>query len=349
MLLWALPLLALSATPRVELRPAPVLVVLKTAATPTQTKREERLHEEVSLLLDDFAVVSQPMEERTFATLPLPSQLEQVLAIARENDAVAALWLAEPSPGQLLVHVLGLSTGRALIRSLEFDRRTGAEKGLALIVRELLGTAFLQAPPETVDPSVARVVHEVRKALPADPLEPPPPQPVPASWALGASLVSGVSLAGAVGHWVNAGARLRGEWSGLAPVGLGLELEGRGARDGLAASSSVEALELSGGPTATLRLRAGHLVLGPRLSVVAGGARVSAHTAEGTSAAWVWVLRARAGFELSAGEGPVRLTLELDLDALPLRGGVRPPTTAPDLWRAPWLEATLAAGLRWEG
>lgn len=351
MLFLSLSLLTLgAATPRIEVRPAPVLLVLRTSSRPAQARHEERLHEEVSLLLDNFAVLSLPVEDATFGTRTLAEQLQQVLLAARENEAVAALWVAEPVHGQLMVHVLGLSSGRALIRSLEFDRNTASEKGLALIVRELLGTAFLHSAPETIDPELAKVVRTVRRELPKDPLldstpEPPPKLP---RWALGAAFVSGLAVAGAEGNWLSLGARFRVERVLFGPLAFGLELEVHGTRDGLP-GASVSALEVPVGLTTSLRFPLGQLTIVPRASVLAGAQQLWVENPEGSTQAPVWTVRARGGLGLRAGTGPVRLTLELSVDVLPQRGGVRAPQTGPDVWRSPWLQALFSAGVCWEG
>jgi hypothetical protein len=269
-----LPLLGLvvcvAAAPRAEVRPAPIFLVLRTAASPVQVAREARLHDEVSLLLDNFAVLSQSVEAPArFQALPLAEQLALVLDLARRDEAVAALWLAEPLRGQLMVHVVGISSGRALIRTLEFDQKSSSEKALALIVRELLGTAFLQAPPLSIDPGLADVVRGVRRALPVDPLldQPalvvaPVQSPPPSPYSLSLQAVSAVSLLGAQGRWVTVGAQLRGERLFGAHLGLGLELEVHGARD-FGPSSTISSLEVPLGLTASLRLPAGRALGGP--------------------------------------------------------------------------------------
>ncbi len=358
MLLLAVVSLTLSAQPQVVVRPAPIFLVLRTATSPTQTKREARLHDEVSLLLDNFAVLSQTVDDPAlFQSRPLAEQLKQVLGLANHNDALGVLWLAEPVRDQLMVHVVGIGSGRALIRTLEFDQRSSSEKGLALIVRELLGTAFLQAEPTSIAPSLAEVVRDVRRQLPKDErLEPkpipvvaapPPSQPSPLS--LGLSVVSSLSLAGAQGRFLTAGGQLRGEYAFGEVFAFGLELEVHGAHD-FGPQSNITSLEVPGGLTVSASLPVGAFYLTPRLSVMVGFDQLWARNADGSTASMTWVQRNRAALGIrTAKTGPLQLMLEVAIDALPLRGAVRDSLTGTELWRAPFLEMRFAAGVSWKG
>lgn len=355
MLSFALCLLSLSAGPKVEVRPAPIFLVLRTASTPAQTRREARLHDEVSLLLDNFAVLSQPVDDATFQSRSMADQLKLVLEVANHNEAVGVLWLAEPAKGQLMVHVVGMGTGRALIRTLEFDQRSGSEKALALIVRELLGTAFLQATPETIDPGLAEVVRGVRRQLPKDPLlekVAPVERPVPPSdearWSVSAAAMTGVTLAGAQGRFLSVGGQLQAERALGSLFNLGLVLELHGARD-LEPATQVSSLEIPFGVTASLVLAVGAFALVPRLSVLPGWNQLWAVSTLGTTSAHVWTLRARAGLGFRSDQAKaLQFMMELSVDALPLRGAARDLATGADLWRAPLLELNLTAGVFWK-
>ena len=357
MLSIAICLLSLSAAPKVEVRPAPIFLVLRTAATPAQTRREARLHDEVSLLLDNFAVLSQPVDDPTFQSRSMADQLKIVLEVANHNEAIGVLWLAEPARGQLMVHVVGMGTGRALIRTLEFDQRSGSEKALALIVRELLGTAFLQAAPATIDPGLAEVVRAVRRELPKDPLLEKPAQgqvsqPSMAAapvWSLSAAAMTGVALAGAAGRFLSVGGQLQAERTLRSSFNLGLVVELRGARD-LETAAQVSSLEVSSGATASLALPVGPFALVPRLSLLTGWNQLWAVASTGTTSAHVWTLRVRAGLGWrSERTKALQLLIEVSVDALPLRGAARELATGVDLWRAPWLELNLTAGVFWKG
>jgi len=358
MLSIAICLLSLSAAPKVEVRPAPIFLVLRTAANPAQVKREARLHDEVSLLLDNFAVLSQPVDDPSFQSRSMADQLKQVLAVATHNEALGVLWLAEPAKGQLMVHVVGIGTGRSLIRTLEFDQRSGSEKALALIVRELLGTAFLQAAPETIDPGLAEVVRGVRRELPKDPalekkpevIVVAPPLEAPSTpWSFSASAMTGVSLAGAQGRFLSIGGQLRGERALTPAFHLGLSVELHSARD-LEATAQVKSLEIPFGVTASVVLPIGAFALVPRLSVLPGWNQLWATNGLGTTATQVWTLRARAGLGWrTESTKPLQLLIELSADVVPVRGAARDLATGLDLWKAPWLELNLAAGVFWKG
>jgi hypothetical protein len=124
-----------------------------------------------------------------------------------EHGAVAATWLTEASPDILLLHLVVVSTGRALVRLVETKPRPGFETDLALAARELLGTAFLfdRAPGPAGGDPIATVVESVREraapapppraAAPAQPIQ-PPPEP---SWAIAAELRFEGGIAGASG------------------------------------------------------------------------------------------------------------------------------------------------------
>lgn len=360
MLSIAICLLSLSAAPRVQVRPAPIFLVLRTAANPAQVKREARLHDEVSLLLDNFAVLSQPVDDPAFQSRSLAEQLKRVLEVAVHNEALGVLWLAEPAKGQLMVHVVGIGTGRALIRTLEFDQRSGSEKALALIVRELLGTAFLQATPGTIDPGLAEVVRDVRRELPKDPLlekkpevvaPAPLPQPVALDepWSASAAAMTGLSLAGAQGRFLSFGAAVRVERAFTDSFHAGLTVEVHSARD-LEVNAQVSSLELPFGVTAGFSIPLGHFALVPRLTVMPGWNQLWATNAIGTTVTQVWTLRARAGLGLrTANTKPLQLLVELSVDAVPLRGAARDVATGLDVWKSPWLELNLAAGFFWKG
>ncbi len=171
----------LSAAPRgvVNASAPPVLVMVRTSGNSSFEKSQQRLHEELTLLLDSFMVILTPVEAKDFARKPLADQIAIVLPLSRKDDAVAVVWLAEPLPGQMMLHLVAMGTGRTMVRTLEFDRRSQSENVLALMLRELLGTAFLYEPVPQIPTAVRTLVAAVRKTMPdIDELVPPPPQPV---------------------------------------------------------------------------------------------------------------------------------------------------------------------------
>src|SRR4051812_29644767 len=93
--------LCLAASPggRVSAKPPPVLVMVRTEAKGAFDRTQQRLVDELSLLLASFMVMSSPLEERASPRRSLADQISAVMPVAKANDAVAVVWLAEPSPG----------------------------------------------------------------------------------------------------------------------------------------------------------------------------------------------------------------------------------------------------------
>lgn len=167
MVAWPL-IVLLSAVPKsvVSTTPPPVLVMVRTPGNASFEKSQQRLHEELTLLLDSFMVILTSTDAKDFARRPLADQISTVLPLSKANDAVAVVWLAEPLPGQMMLHLLAMGTGRTLVRTLEFDRKSQSENVLALMLRELLGTAFLYEPAPAVPNAVRSVVTQVRRTMP---------------------------------------------------------------------------------------------------------------------------------------------------------------------------------------
>ncbi|MBL8933163.1 MAG: hypothetical protein JNM69_01340, partial [Archangium sp.] len=162
----ALALTLVLAAPKVSIGPPPPLIVMiRTDGPPAFVKTQARLHEELTLLLDSFIVLNTPIAIPDFPRKPLADQLAAVLPVAKSNDAAAVVWLSEPIPGQLMLHLVAQGTGRTLVRTLEFDKKSRNESALALMMRELLGTAFLYEAPATVPPQLRAVVKQTRATM----------------------------------------------------------------------------------------------------------------------------------------------------------------------------------------
>jgi hypothetical protein len=185
----------------------PVLLMLTTATEPTGSDRERKFVEELGMAIDGVTIRIERPADPEFATHALGDQIAHVRTLIDKHGAVAATWLTEASPDMLLLHLVVVSTGRALVRLVETRARPGFESDLALAARELLGTAFLfdRAPGQPADDPIATVVESVREqAAPAPPppvvvAQPPPPPPEPPGWAIGAELRFEGGLAGAEG------------------------------------------------------------------------------------------------------------------------------------------------------
>jgi len=339
------------AAPQVAVAAPPVLVMVQTEGPPSFMATQARFRDELALLLDRFMVMSTPVDAPGFARLPLAEQLAAVLPITAANEAVAAVWLAQPMRGQLMLHLVAMGTGRTLVRTIELDRRSRSEAALALMLRELLGTAFL-FEPQVVEPEVKRVVEEVRREAlapaptPAPAAAPPPPPPRP--WALS---LSGVVEAGLVE--VHGPATRYGGSAGLTrsvgPLRVGVEVGGAFQEGQVSPGVAVTASSLQLLATAGLRFEVAGLSLGPRLGL-------------GTELSWVASaatdpqrlrglgVAGLAGFEASAGRGPIAVQLRVELWARQFRAEIVDDAYAPPFtWALPVVSVRAAFGVSWEG
>lgn len=215
--------LSLQAGPRVAA--APMVLVVRTEASPDAARREQKLYEQLSIALDDFAVMLTAPPEPGFADLKLPEQVAIALSEAESTSAVAVAWLVLPAPKQVMVHLVARGTGRTLIKTVEATTGPQAESTLAVVVRELLGTAFLFEPSPELPTSLQSVVREVRAQV--TPTAPTPPPPAPLAWR--AQVVSSTRTVSQQGASLSLGAlfsrRLLGteRWSlsGVAQLDLG--------------------------------------------------------------------------------------------------------------------------------
>jgi hypothetical protein len=181
---------------RVSLTPPPVVLVIRSATTSDGQKHERRLFDELGLALDGFMVLSQDAARPGFATLSLADQIASVLPEARLNGALVVVWMSFPVAHQIMLHVVALGSGRTLVRSIEGDRSPVSESSLALIVRELLGTAFLFDAPEAIPAEVTEVVRSVKRQIPADVVTQPAEPPEAGAWSLWTRAQMGYPLAG---------------------------------------------------------------------------------------------------------------------------------------------------------
>jgi hypothetical protein len=182
---------------RVSLTPPPVVLVIRSATTGDAQKHERRLFDELGLALDGFMVLSQEAARPGFATLPLAEQIASVLPEARLNGALVVVWMSFPVAHQIMLHVVALGSGRTLVRSIEGDRSPVTEASLALIVRELLGTAFLFDAPEAIPAELTEVVRSVKRQIPADvATQAAEPEPEGGLWTLWSRAQMGYPLAG---------------------------------------------------------------------------------------------------------------------------------------------------------
>lgn len=171
-----------TAAPTVRATMPPTVVMIRVGSPADVERREKKFYEELTVALDGFMVMGVPAPRADFSSLSLATQIAEVLPEARANDALAVVWMSFPLPKQVLVHVVALGSGRAFVRTIETDRSSSAEVNLALVARELLGTAYLFDAPQSLPVEVKKVVSTVREQIaPSEPVvvaPPPPPEPI---------------------------------------------------------------------------------------------------------------------------------------------------------------------------
>ncbi|MBN1773341.1 MAG: hypothetical protein JXB32_18915 [Deltaproteobacteria bacterium] len=218
---------------------APVVLVLAVASDPPAAAEERLFVDELALLLADFRVEAVDPEDAEFPRRPLNEQLTVVRELVETRDAVAAMWLAHVSDDMLLLHLVALSTGRALVRLFEQRMGEGSAADLAVTAGELLGTAYMFEPPERRPaPALARVADDARVLAAVPSPEAPPSTGSP--WAVDLMGTASGGVAGSSGPTLGAGGLLAfGRflrdrlWLGLAVGGHAWPLD---ERAGLAAS-----------------------------------------------------------------------------------------------------------------
>jgi len=145
------------------------VLLLLVAQDPAGRHREARFYQELSLSLDQFTVQKIQPAEAGFRNLALGTQIDLVRPIIDRHQAVAAIWLIEHSEEVLLLHLVAVSTGRALVRLVETDLNRIRERELAASARELLGTAYLfETPTQKTDSPMDQVVTSVRRQTSAN-------------------------------------------------------------------------------------------------------------------------------------------------------------------------------------
>lgn len=335
----------------------PVVMMIRAATNPAQQKRERKLYDELALALDGFMLMAQDAEQSDFHKQSLSDQLASVLPVAQKNDAQIVVWLGFPLANQVMLHVVALGSGRALVRTIESDRSPVAESTLALMARELLGTAYLFDPPKSVPLEVRNVVQSVRKQIDAVQPAPPPPPVVVAP----APKPEPIVESGRWAVWLRAesGAPLAGQVDAAPSLGLSLGLERRlPARIDVAAfaSGSYAAIArpdvtssalvtLGGSLTAFRGFGDGPLTAGPWLGAGLHWASFDAGAGARVETA---LPRFAAGVQsrVDVAHGPA-LNATLSLAWQPLRAELRT-TDSQVLFRSASLELHLAVAVGWQ-
>ncbi len=202
----ALALLCAAAPPKGSVTTSPPVIVLQTAANAETARREQRLFEQLGLVLDDFSVMMTPPPGTDFVKRTLPDQIAQVIPDAQKEGAVAVIWLNIPAPEQIMLNLVAIGTGRTLVRTVEVAKGPNAERTLAMMLRELLGTAYMFETTHGLSPAIRKVVDAVSAQVAPPPVAhaspPPPPPEVPpntAAISLSAQLLLGSGIAGQLG------------------------------------------------------------------------------------------------------------------------------------------------------
>ena len=191
---------------------SPPVIVLQTAVNAETARREQRLFEQLGLVLDDFSVMMTPPPVSDFGRHTLPDQIAEVIPDAQKEGAVAVIWLNIPAPEQIMLNLVAIGTGRTLVRTVEVAKGPNAERTLAMMLRELLGTAYLFETTHGLSPAIRKVVDQVSAQVSPPPVAhatpPVPPQVAPtvtSAVSVGAQLFTTSGIAGQLGDSLRPG------------------------------------------------------------------------------------------------------------------------------------------------
>jgi hypothetical protein len=348
------------AAPKVSVGPPPPLIMMiRTDGPSAFMKTQSRLHEELTLLLDSFIVLNTPISVPDFPRKPLADQLAAVLPVAKANDAAAVVWLSEPLPGQLMLHLVAQGTGRTLVRTLEFDKKSRNESALALMMRELLGTAFLYDAPATVPAELRAIIKQTRATMPVaaevtptmveTPLAPPVPMPPPPPKRL-RLMAMGLIDSGVVDHLGGStryGGSLTALWK-FDRLGVGLDWSVCGHRAVPSPNIGVSSVSMPILALATSRFALGDFTVWPRLGL---GPEVTWTTSSQSIEGQLTTLSGSGllGLDVGAGTGAFSIVFRLDLLGRPGRSQLIELPGQQVLWRQPAVSIHAGIGLAWEG
>lgn len=147
----------------------PVLLILEIGSTHEARKREQIFIAELALTLDSYRIVSvndaKNESFKNFVNQNLKQRLSQIKVLSHAEDAVATVWLEKSGTNVTLLHLVALSTGRALVRIVEAQEGPNTEVTLAMAVDELVGQAYL-FDAEKRQPAVeSSVISVTNKAI----------------------------------------------------------------------------------------------------------------------------------------------------------------------------------------
>ena len=327
---------------------APALVLIRSAASPEHQRREARLFDELGLALDGFLLLSQPSGRDDFDRLPLEEQIADVLPEANKNGAMAVVWLSFPLNHQIMLHLVAIGSGRALVRTVETNRSPISEATLALMARELLGTAYLFESPKDVPLEVTQgVVRTVKEQIPPDPqplvVAPPPPPPLEhgTPWGLWLGLSAAYPLAGGADDIPIARGRLAFEKR--LPLSLDASVGVEGSYGAVARPNTAGARFLEAGAGAALYrgFSAGKVSLGPRLAGALGYA-----TFQGPSSLSFLLPELEAGAQVRSEGAGLKVAAEVMVVYAPVRAELRSADQV--LFRTASVALVLGVGFGWQ-
>lgn len=273
------------------------VLLLKLAKTPNKKQREARFADELRLHLDEMKVKELKPEGPAFGEQALSKQIATVRPILEREKALAAIWLVQDAPKLLLLHVVAVSTGRALVRMIETEVESGAEAELAMTTRELLGTAYIfDLDPSEADTPLGKAVETVKnKVAPPEPL---PQEPAKVSFLISAAVAGGI--AGHKGPSLNAGGEVgleRSIFNGNLSIRGGLGAYGGplGKKSGLEASG----FQIAGLLGILYLWETGPVSLGPFVGLSAGLSHLSLKAGDSKPTAFTeWLVRVNASLEV---------------------------------------------------
>lgn len=321
------------------------LLVLPTAATPAGRAIQELYIVELRLALEGTKVRAVEPGTPNFSGRPLGEQIEIVGALLERERGLAATWLSPVSSQLVLVHMVVLTSGRVLVRMIEGDpTRSGFATDLAMASRELLGTAYLFAPPPP-EAAVARVVETVRQSA-------SPSRTGRRDWSLVIRNRLGGGLAGFGGPSILVGGELGVERHVFEGLSARLFVDARGGPlDSGSPLHPVRAVFVSPGLGAAYLWRFGSVRIGPTLDLRVSWTTLQAQsTPTLTQTFSLWSFRADVGSELRVALGDrVELLTSGSLGISPLRKVLTLESTGETLIATPFLawDASLGVAVHW--
>lgn len=321
---------------------SPLLVLLVATDAPSKA-REQRFIAELTLALDGVQVLGVDPGMPAFAEKPLAAQIVSVRDLLDRNHGVAATWLNTVSPELVLLHMVVLSSGRALVRLVEGNpQRHGFVTDLAMAARELLGTAFLFKPVPAEQARLARVVEKVREgAAPVREVLRPPRWTV-----MGRGVVTG-GLAGFEGPSIQVGGGLAIErrlWQGLRGR---VPLQAQGGPLGGDRTREIRSVVVSPGIGASYLWELGPVLLGPAVDLSATWTNLWVQaTATSTQGFSLWSFRADVGPELRVPVGGnVSGFGSVSLGFSPLRKVLTLQSSGATIYASPFVSWQAAVGV----